>query len=75
MNYWVMLHFREALLICKIEFWCELTIATTCGSCGSVVDLCFGQKYTLLSMISLIFGGGQDLDIRSMFRIEFLICE
>ena len=24
MNYWVMLHFHEALLIYKIEFWCEL---------------------------------------------------
>ena len=50
MNYW-----EEVLSIYKIEFWCELTIATTyLGKCGSL----FGQKYTLISR----FGGGEGGD-------------
>ena len=29
---WVMLQFQEVLLICKIEFWCELKIAYLFGN-------------------------------------------
>ena len=43
------------------------------------VDLCFRQKYTLTSRLGGGAGGAgggcQDLDVRSTFRIEFLICE
>ena len=43
------------------------------------VNLCFRQKYTLTSRLGGgaggAGGGGQDLDVRSTFRIEFLICE
>ena len=36
-NYRVLLHFQEKLSINKIEFWCELTIATTyLEKCGSL---------------------------------------
>ena len=49
MNYWVMSHFQELLSIYKIEFWCELRIY------WENVDLCFGQKYTLMSRL----GGGE----------------
>ena len=40
----LMLQFPEVLLIYKIEFWCELTIAILIWE---NVDLCSGQKYTL----------------------------
>ena len=66
----VMLQFQEVLSIYKIELWCELTIAILIWE---NVDLCFGEKYTLRS--SLEWEGGQDLDVGSMFRKEFSICE
>ena len=37
------------------------------------VELCFGQKYALMSRLRV--GGAQGLDVRLTFRIEFLICE
>ena len=51
----VMLQFQELLSIYKIEFWCELTIAILIWE---NVDLRFGQKYTLTSML-----GGEGIKI------------
>ena len=50
-----MLQFQELLSIYKIEFWCELTIAILIWE---NVDLRFGQKYTLTSML-----GGEGIKI------------
>ena len=66
-----MLQFQDVLSIYKIEFWFELTVAILIWE---NVERCFGQKY----IFRLEGGGGrvgQDLDIGSTFRIEFLICE
>ena len=67
-----MLQFQDVLSIYKIEFWFELTVAIFIWE---NVERCFSQKY----IFTLERGGegrvGQDLDIGSTFRIEFLICE
>ena len=65
----VVLQFRWDLSICKIEFWCELTIDVIKWK---NLDLCFGQTYLLTSRLR---GKGHDLDAESTFRREFLICE
>ena len=65
-----MLQLQEVLSIYKIEFWCEIKIAVLILE---NVDFCFGQKYTLTSMLE--GGGGQDLDFGSTFKIGFSICE
>ena len=69
-----MLQFQKILLIYKIEFSCEVTIAILIWK---TVDLCFGQKYTLTFRLGVEGGGGvgQDLDVGSTFRIVFSICE
>ena len=58
-----MLQFQEVLSIHKIEFWSELTIAVLIWE---NVDLCFGQKVVGQGCG---WGGGQDLDVGSTFRI------
>ena len=68
-----MLQFQDVLSIYKIEFWFELTVAIFIWES---VERCFSQKY----IFTLERGGGggrggQDLDMGSTFRIEFLICE
>ena len=64
-----MLQFQEFLSICKIEFWCELTVVMLIWE---NVDLCFRQKYILTSRLGEV---GRDLDVVSTLRIQFLICE
>ena len=59
-----MLQFQEVLPIYKIKFWCELTVAIIFSE---NVELCLCQKYTLMSRLG---GGGQDLDVGSMLRID-----
>ena len=49
---WIMLQFQEVVSMCKIEFWCQLTIAILIWE---NLELCFGQKYTLISRL----GGGE----------------
>ena len=44
-----MLQFEEVLSIYEIDFWCELTIAVLIRG---IIDLCFGQKYTMESRLS-----------------------
>ena len=65
---WIMLQFQEVVSMCKIEFWCQLTIAILIWE---NLELCFGQKYTLISRLG---GGGSEvkiLDVRLTFRIVF----
>ena len=63
-----MLQFQEVLSRYKIEICYELIAILTWQN----LALCFGQKYALSLDLG---GGGYDLDVGSMFRIEFSICE
>ena len=58
-----MLQSQEVLSIYKREFWCELTTAILTSK---NVELCFSQKYTLMSRL-----GDQNLDVGLTFIIEF----
>ena len=71
-----MLH--EVLSIYSIEFWFELAIAIRISDINIWIfgnmDICFSQKCTLISRLRE-GGKGQDLDVRSIFRTEFLFCQ
>ena len=71
-----MLH--EVLSIYSIEFWFELAIAIRISDINIWIfgnmDICFSQKCTLISRLRE-GGKGQDLDVRSIFRTEFLLCQ
>ena len=59
---WIMLQFQEVVSMCKIEFWCQLTIAILIWE---NLELCFGQKYTLISRL----GGEWGQDFRCQIDI------